>query len=308
MPGNAPPAAGRLPAAPGVYRFRDAHDRVLYIGRASVLRSRVRSYWSDLRDRDHLAPMVARISRIEAVSCDSAHEAAWLERNLLETSLPPWNRAPGGQESAVYIRMDGRPAKPGLSVAYRVRPADQVRYFGPYLGGLRVRRSVGALHRIWPLCYAGARLGGAERDMARARGVTGDDRAALIGSLTAILERQPTAVGWAQRQLEQLRDRAAAILAYELAARIQDEIGALSWVSCPQRVTVMDSANLTVAGWSRGTLVQFVIRGGRLCGWSQRSCGLPGATGALAATPAAWRGFTQRNAELAASLAQLPCA
>jgi excinuclease ABC subunit C len=143
---------------------------------------------------------------------------------------------------------------------------------------------------------------------ARARGVAGDDRAALIGSLSAILERQPAAVGSAQRQLEQLRDRAAATLAYELAARIQDEIGALSWVSCPQRVTVMDTANLTIAGWSRGTLVQFVIRDGRLCGWSQCSCGLPGATGALAATPAAWRDFTERNAELAASLAPHPCA
>jgi excinuclease ABC subunit C len=49
-------------------------------------------------------------------------------------------------------------------------------------------------------------------------------------------------------------------------------------------------------------LVQFVIRDGRLCSWSQRSCGRPGATGALAATPAAWRDFTQRNAELAARL------
>jgi excinuclease ABC subunit C len=43
---------------------------------------------------------------------------------------------------------------PGLSVAHQVQPADQVRYFGPYLGGLRVRQAVAALHRILPLCYA----------------------------------------------------------------------------------------------------------------------------------------------------------
>jgi excinuclease ABC subunit C len=101
-----PPVIGRLPGTPGVDRFRDGGGRVLYIGRASSLRSRVASYWSDLRERDHLVPMVARIARIEAVSCDSAHEAAWLERNLLETSLPSWNRTPGGQESAVFIRLD----------------------------------------------------------------------------------------------------------------------------------------------------------------------------------------------------------
>jgi excinuclease ABC subunit C len=302
MRGNAPPAVARLPGSPGVYRFRDGGGRVLYVGRTSALRSRVGSYWSDLRDRGHLAPMVARVARIEAVSCDSAHEAAWLERNLLQASLPPWNRTPGGQESAVYIRMDAGPATPGLSVAYQAAPAGQVRYFGPYLGGLRVRRAVAALHRILPLCHAADRLGGAEGDLARVRGAAGGDRAALADSLTAILDRQSAAVSRAHRQLEQLRDRAAQKLAYELAARIQDEIGALNWVTCPQRVTTVDPANLSIAGWSGGILVQFQIHGGRLCGWSQRPCSRPGATAALAATPDAWRDFTLRNAELAADL------
>ena len=115
MRGNAPLAVARLPGSPGVYRFRDAGDRVLYVGRASALRSRVAWYWSDLRDREHLAPMVARVARIEAVSCDSAHEAAWLERNLLEASLPQWNRTPGGSPrgwSAV-------PGEPGLGAGLR---------------------------------------------------------------------------------------------------------------------------------------------------------------------------------------------
>jgi excinuclease ABC subunit C len=95
-------------------------------------------------------------------------------------------------------------------------------------------------------------------------------------------------------------------LAYDFAARVQAEIEALSWVSCPQRVTTMDAANLTISGWSRGELVQFLIRDGRFCGWSQRSCGLTSVTQELSATPAAWRDFTPRNAELAASMAQPP--
>jgi excinuclease ABC subunit C len=314
MRGNGPPAVARLPRSPGVYRFRDARGRVLYVGRASVLRSRVASYWSDLRDRGHLAAMVARVAGVEAVSCDSVHEAAWLERNLLEASLPPWNRTPGGQETAVYIRMDAGPVHPGLSIARQVQPAGQVRYFGPYLGGLKARQAIAGLHRIRPLCHTADRLGGvagsglaergAERDLARARGVGGGDRTALAGSLTAILERRPVAVRRAHRQLERLRDRAADTLAYEFAARIQAEIAALSWVTCPQRVTTMDAANLTISGWAGGTLVQFRICGGRLCGWSQRSCGHPRAIEALAATPVAWRDFAQRNAELAAMLTQ----
>jgi excinuclease ABC subunit C len=303
---NSPAVVGRLPGTPGVYRFRDARQRVLYIGRASALRSRVASYWSDLRERDHLAPMVAQIAQIEAVSCDSAHEAAWLERNLLETSLPRWNRTAGGQESAVFIRLDTQPAGPGLSVLYRAEPVSQARFFGPYLGGLRVRQAVSALNRVLPLSYTGDRLTRAERDMARARGVAGTDRAALIGSLIAILECQPAAVGWARSQLERLRDRAAAALSYEFAARLQDEIGALDWITCPQRATAMDAATFTVSGWSEGVLVQFQIHGGRICQWSQRACSLDSAACTLAATPASWRDFVQRNAELAANLAQQP--
>jgi excinuclease ABC subunit C len=91
------PSVARLPAEPGVYRFRDGNGRVLYVGRAVRLRRRVASYWSDLRDRRHLAPMVARIARVEAVSCDSEHEAAWLERNLLERRMPRWIAHPAAR-------------------------------------------------------------------------------------------------------------------------------------------------------------------------------------------------------------------
>jgi hypothetical protein len=76
------------------------------------------------------------------------------------------------------------------------------------------------------------------------------------------------------------------------------------WQELNQPPDAATTVSLTVAGWSGGLLVQFAIHGGRLCHWSQRTCSRPAATGALAATPAAWRDFTQRNAELAASLAQ----
>jgi excinuclease ABC subunit C len=68
----------------------------------------------------------------------------------------------------------------------------------------------------------------------------------------------------------------------------------------------MDAANLTISGWSADMLTRFRVRDGRLRSWSQRPCSLVGAAPALAATPAAWRDFAQRNAELAASLVQPP--
>ena len=304
MQRNGPAAIGQLPRTPGVYRFRDSRGRVLYIGRATMLRSRVASYWSDLGDRDHLAPMVARVTAIEAVACDSVHEAVWLERNLLETSLPRWNRTPGGQESAVYIRLDTRPTSPGLSVAYRAELASSVRYFGPYLGGQQVKRAIAGLNRILPLSCTDNRLSGTERDIARARGTADADLSTVSGALTAILAREPAAVSQAHGRLQRLRDRAAGVLAYEVAARIQDEIAALDWVTCPQKVTTMEATNLTVSGWSSGLLVQLQISSGRVRRWSQRACSMPGAADALAATPPAWADFMQRNAELAAAIAQ----
>jgi hypothetical protein len=96
------------------------------------------------------------------------------------------------------------------------------------------------------------------------QGVAGVDRMALIGSLTAILDRQPAAVSWTTSQLERLRDRAVSALAHEFAAGVQAEIEGLSWISSPQRVTSMDAANLTISGWSAGMLARFRVRDGRL--------------------------------------------
>src|SRR4051794_28442093 len=145
-----PDAVAALPAAPGVYRFRDGSGRVLYVGRAGELRRRVSSYWGDLWDRRHLRRMMLRVARIEALVCDSAHEAAWAERNLLERSLPPWNRIVGGLEVPVSIRLDPSPEAPRLGLASAHRAAPGVRCFGPYLGAPKARLALFALGRGGP--------------------------------------------------------------------------------------------------------------------------------------------------------------
>jgi len=288
--------------APGVYRFRDAAGQVLYLGRATVLRRRVASYWLDLRDRGHLTPMVAQVRGIEAVSCDSAHEAAWLERNLLTTSLPPWNRTVGGQEHPVYIRLDPRPARPGLSVAHLSANRPAVMYFGPYLGGRRARQAVKGLGRVLPLAYTGAELRGTRLDIARARGLAGADRGQCVETITAVLRREPDAVTGVRARLEELRQRAAGVLAFELAADITSELRALEWVTSPQRASSMAAVDFTASGWSGGVLSSFIVRHGRVCEWAQAACPETDAAARLAGTPPGWAGFAQRNAELAAAL------
>jgi excinuclease ABC subunit C len=302
-PGSGPrDLAARLPAAPGVYRFRDAVGRVLYLGRAISLRRRVASYWGDLGDRAHLSPMVARIASLEAVVCDSAHEAAWLERNLLQARLPPWNRSrSGGQEVEVWIRLSESARTPGVRVVHQPLPG--ARHFGPYLGGRKARCAVSGLCRVLPLGYAGGGLVGARQEMARVLGVSAAERAGLAQAVAAVLDRDPGAVASLRARLRARRDAAASVLAFELAARLQEEIEALDWVTAEQKVTQASAADFDVAGWADGMLISFAVRGGRLTGWTQRGCGAASARRHLSETPLEWAGFAQRNAELAARLA-----
>jgi excinuclease ABC subunit C len=291
------PAAARLPLAPGVYRFRDQAGRVLYVGRAVSLRRRVLSYWGDLGDRGHLAPMVARIARVEAVVCDSAHEAAWLERNLLQRRLPPWNRSPGGQEAEVWIRLSESARTPGVTVVRQPSPGD----FGPYLGGQKVRDAVSGLGRVLPLAYAADRQAGAQRDMARVRGASPGARAELARTIAAVLSRDQAAVASVLAELSARRDAAAVALAFEFAGRLQAELEALDWITGEQKVA-RAQGDADVCGWADGVLVEFEIRGGRMSGWRQRPCGAAAARRHLAGTPPRWAEFARRNAELAARL------
>jgi len=300
-----PASVSRLPAEPGVYRFRDDRDRALYIGRTSDLRRRVQSYWGGLRDRRHLRRMVPSIVRVEAVVCDSEHEAAWLERNLLHRAKPRWNRSRGGEEVPIYLRLTERSTAAALSIVHEGAAPAPGRMFGPYLGGHKARLAVAALHRVLPLAYAGDRMTGSERDMARVLGVADGTRADLVGAVTAVLERDPVAVAAARDRLVARRDDASAALAFELAAQIQDELDGLDWVVSPQRVAG-SSGRADVYGWVEGVLVGFQVREGRLHGWTQRRCDEAEASALLAATPVPWRDFAARNASLAARLLDLP--
>jgi len=290
-----PPAAlaatiAALPDEPGVYRFRDARGTVLYIGRAVRLRRRVRSYWGDLRDRRRLLPMVARVAEIEAVICASEHEAAWLERNLLAEHKPRANRAVGGAESEVYLRL----TKGGLQLVH-----DPPAEFGPFLGGEQTRLAVAGIHRAVPLPYAQPRTG-SERAMAQARGATDGD--AMLALVTAALSGEAAAVAAIAATLEQARDEQAAGLRFERAGQLQAQLSAFRWVVAEQRVTGVTPDRFDAVGWCRGVEVLFRFRDGRLREWLRHSRDELSSRPLVEATPAPWRDFARRSAELAADL------
>lgn len=287
----------RLPTGPGVYRFIDERGRKLYVGRAVNLRRRVASYWGDLKGRRHLRRMVARIARIDALTCDSGHEAAWLERNVLERSLPPWNRIAGGMEIPLSIVVDHDP--PALRAIHDAEPSEFT--FGPYLGGTQARLAVSGLQRIFPLHYA-ARMTASAQDLARVRGFTEANAAELTAGVVAVLRREPAAVAGLIDNLISRRDTASASLAFELASRIQDEIDAIAWITEDQKVYHAGGTDLVAHGYADGILLKLEFHAGRLDSWEVRPASEGKAQPLVAATPPHWQAYAQRNAQLAASL------
>jgi excinuclease ABC subunit C len=295
-------ACALLPTEPGVYRFRDERGRVAYVGRATSLRERVRSYWGDLADRPWLRRMTGQIATVEALVCASAHEAAWLERNLLERSLPRWNRIRGGTETPGWLVVDDDPRSPDLRLVFDMpdRPAAG---FGPYLGFERTTLARGALLRLYPLHLTGSRPGSSEQAFAEARGVSASLRDEFARQLRAVLGRDPGALAQAEAGLVAARERAVERLGFETARHVQLELSALAWLTAEQRVTGCVPADLGVVGWAAGTRFSLTATDGRLNRWDVRDAPELAGRRAAANTPPAWRAFAQRNAELNAALA-----
>jgi len=248
--------------------------------------------------------MVALVAGVEVVEWASEHEAAWLERSLLEHELLPFNRTAGGQEVEVYLRLDTSARSPGLTVVHELRPAAGVRYFGPYLGGLRVRLAAAGLRMVFPLDYA-VDSAGIARELGTRRGGSGGsagDRDELAGAIGAVLRREPGAVAAIRTELAARRDAAARAEVFEVAGRIQEELAAVDWVTAPQRVAGPELTDAVACGWADGVLTRFEISSGRIRGWHQSRRSRAEAAPLVAQTPPEWRDFADRSARLAARL------
>jgi excinuclease ABC subunit C len=252
-----------LPHRPGVYLMRDERGRVIYVGRSGDLANRVRSYWTDLRDRPHLVRMLPRVAWLEPVVCASEHEAAFLESDLLDRHRSRYNRTLG-MESCVWLRLDPRPKSADLLVEHEAAPHDGARWFGPYLGWEPVRQAAAGLLRLYPLRYAGTSISRTEREMARTLGVAPGDAGELARRIECVLRREPPAVAAAVRDLEGARDRAARRTMFEFAAEIQEEIRGLLWITQPQKLSLLDALDADYAAVAGSVEVVISLRKGRM--------------------------------------------
>lgn len=231
-----------IPAAPGAYVMLDRKERPLYIGRAGDLRQRVRSYWNPSLDRPGLRGMIRRVRRVLTVLATSEHEAAFIERALLECNDPPFNRTLG-VESVVALRL----TDVELTTVHEFGHAADARYFGPYLGWSPASAAQRALSRAFPLhlCRQVTALTSVERDLARRRGLDPDDAVPMRARLVSALERDAAVIAAVLVQTEAARDRASELGLYEQAGLLQDEIAGLRWIAQPQSLAAFDGAG----GW-----------------------------------------------------------
>lgn len=138
-----------LPDRPGVYLFRNEKKEILYVGKAKVLKNRVRSYF---QPGALLEPakeqMVPKVVTIETIACDTEHEALILEANLIRQHRPPYNVVLTDDKYYLFIKV----TKEEFPRVYPVRriAADGSRYFGPYSSASAVRRTLKLLRRLFP--------------------------------------------------------------------------------------------------------------------------------------------------------------
>jgi DNA polymerase-3 subunit epsilon len=138
----------RLPRTPGVYLFRDAGDRVLYVGKASNLRTRVRSYFSG-DDRRKVGPLLREARCIDHIPCASALEAGVLEVRLIHELLPRYNRQVKRWRSYVYVKLTNE-RFPRLSVVRTPKPGGEL-HLGPLPSSRAAKQVVEAIETAVPI-------------------------------------------------------------------------------------------------------------------------------------------------------------
>jgi excinuclease ABC subunit C len=291
------PAPGSIPVEPGVYRFRDPHGRVIYVGKAKSLRSRLNSYFADIYG---LAPrtrqMVTTAASVEWTVVSTEVEALQLEYNWIKEFDPRFNIRYRDDKSYPVLAVTLNEEYPRLFV-YRGPRRKGVRYFGPYSHAWAIRETLDLLTRVFPArtCSAGVfkrhnqigrpcLLGYIDKCSAPCVGrVSAQQHRTIVEDFCDFLAGKTDRL---VRQMEQQMNAASEALDFERAARLRDDIGALKRALEKQTVVFGDGTDADVVAFADDDLeaaVQvFHVRGGRVRGqrgWVVEKPGEPGESG-----------------------------
>jgi excinuclease ABC subunit C len=275
------PAPGSIPESPGVYKFRDRRGRVIYVGKAKNLRSRLNSYFADFATQ---APrtqwMLQDAAGVEWTVVGTEVEALQLEYSWIKQFDPRWNIRYRDDKSYPYLAVTMSEEFPRATVL-RGTKRRGVRYFGPYSHAWAIRDTVDTLLRVFPIrtCSAGVFKRAGQIGRPCLLGYIGKCSAPCVGRISADDHRQLAEefcdfmagqTSKFTRRLETAMHEAAQAEEFERAARLRDDLQALQRALEKQAVVLPDGTDCDVIGLVEDQLeaaVQvFYVRDGRVRG------------------------------------------
>ncbi|MCF3123290.1 excinuclease ABC subunit UvrC [Streptomyces arenae] len=280
-PSSYRPKPGQIPDAPGVYKFRDEHRRVIYVGKAKSLRQRLANYFQDLASlHPRTRSMVTTAASVEWTVVTTEVEALQLEYSWIKEFDPRFNVKYRDDKSYPYLAVTMNEEFPRVQVM-RGQKKKGVRYFGPYGHAWAIRDTVDLLLRAFPVrtCSAGVFKNAARTDRPCLLGYIGKCAAPCVGRVTPEQHRELAEdfcdfmagrTGTYIRRLERQMADAAEEMEYERAARLRDDIEALRKAMEKSAVVLADATDADLIALAEDELeaaVQiFHVRGGRVRG------------------------------------------
>ncbi|MFJ3804755.1 excinuclease ABC subunit UvrC [Streptomyces sp. NPDC090073] len=280
-PSSYRPRPGDIPDTPGVYRFRDEHRRVIYVGKAKSLRQRLANYFQDLANlHPRTRTMVTTAASVEWTVVSTEVEALQLEYSWIKEYDPRFNVKYRDDKSYPYLAVTMNEEFPRVQVM-RGHKKKGVRYFGPYAHAWAIRDTVDLMLRVFPVrtCSAGVFKNASRTGRPCLLGYIGKCSAPCVGRISPEDHRELAEefcdfmaghTGTYLRRLERQMMEAAEEMEYERAARLRDDIGALKKAMEKNAVVLADATDadlIAVAEDELEAAVQiFHVRGGRVRG------------------------------------------
>ncbi len=274
----------QLPKSPGVYFFRDSEGNIIYIGKAKVLRNRVRSYFTNLESKDAKTQvLVKQITDLEWIVVRSEVEALLTEANLIKEHKPRYNVFLKDDKTFPYIRITNEPFPRVEIIRQKNLTKDDHNYFGPFTDAGYLREILRVLHKIFPLrtctyfiddstIEEGKLKVCLDYHIKRCEGpceglVSQEDYSKMIQQIIQFLKGRNKDI---QRHLLQEMERASTALQFEEAAHYRDQIHAVTQFMKKQKKIsqdFMDRDVIAVSAENRmGIGLVMRIRNGHLMG------------------------------------------
>jgi excinuclease ABC subunit C len=280
-PASYRPRTGEIPTQPGVYKFRDARGRVIYVGKAKNLRARLSSYFQDLGNlHSRTAAMVTSAAGVEWTVVNTEVEALQLEYSWIKEFDPRYNVKYRDDKSYPWLAVTVGEEFPRVMVG-RGAKKKGTRYFGPYSHAWAIRETVDQLLRVFPMrsCSNGVfkrsgqigrpcLLGYIDKCSAPCVGnISAEDHRAIVDDFCDFMAGHTNTF---VRRIREEMYAASEELDFERAARLRDDLGAIEKALEKQAVVLGDGTDADVIALAEDPLevaVQiFYVRGGRIRG------------------------------------------